>query len=437
MYTGVSGIQSFQQQMDVIGNNIANVNTVGYRSQRVDFAEVLSQTIAGATAPSESYGGGTNPMQTGLGVGVSAITTINTRGSMQMTGNSTDLAIDGDGYFIVQDAGSDTFMFTRAGNFGVDAEGNLVTADGLYVCGWQEYDILPDGSYELNTTREPEPINLFTDQYISPQATENVVLSGILNSTESASGTSIDTIGTSSDSPDYTMPFTVTDSLGSEYEVGIEFTKCYVDDSDADNPVTSWYWEIPSENGSTFASGYIKFDSNGEIVSESGFETNVDVEFTPDSSTGTSPFTVTIDFESISMYDSESSVEPFTVDGYQQGELADFTIGADGTITGVYSNGQQQPLGTISLANFTNPAGLQNMGGNLFRETPNSGDFTLAYQPGTEGVGALNPQYLEMSNVDLSRQLTDMIIAQRGFQANSKIITTSDEMLKELINLKR
>ncbi|WP_330396826.1 flagellar hook protein FlgE [Anaeromicrobium sediminis] len=441
MYSGVSGMQAHQVKLDVISNNIANINTVGYKAQTVSFEEVYSQTLNGATAPSDSGRGGTNPMQLGHGVTVSSINTINTQGSMQLTGGTTDFAIDGDGYFIVQDP-SGAYMFTRAGNFGLDTDGNLVTADGLYVCGWQEYEALPDGTYVFDTTKDPEPINIFSDEYnknknnIAPKATENVVLNGNLDASESPKGSGTSDIGTPPETADFTMPFTAYDDLGNDYEVDVNFTKCYVDDSDPDNPVTTWYWEMPSD-GSSSSSGYIKFDKDGNIVEEDGFDTKVDVEVTPDSSTGTGSFTMTIDFESVSMYDAESSVNPLNVDGYPSAELNDFYIGADGVIMGVYSNGQQQPLGMMSLATFSNPAGLERVGNNLFMATANSGDFNQAYAPGTQGAGTLSVGFLEMSNVDLSSEFTEMVIAQRGFQANSRIITTADEMIQELINLKR
>lgn len=442
MYSGVSGMQAHQTQMDVIGNNIANVNTVGYKTQTVTFAEVYSQTLQGASAPSDSGRGGTNPMQLGHGVGVSSITTINTPGSMQPTGNPTDFAISGEGYFVVQDSGG-AYMFTRAGNFGIDQNGNLVTADGLYVCGWQEYEVNPDGTYEFNTASDPEPINIYSDEYnnnknnIAPQATENVVLNGNLDATEPPKGTSPNNIGTPPEEPDFITTYTAYDDLGNEYEVDVNFTKCYVDDSDPNNPVTTWYWEIPSDDASSSASGYIKFDADGNIIEEPGYETEVDVVMVPDSSKGATPFTMTVDFESVSMYNSESSVKPLMVDGYPSGELNNFYVGPDGVIMGVYSNGQQQPIGMIGLAEFSNPGGLERVGDNLYVATPNSGDFNQAYPPGTQGTGTLSVGFLEMSNVDLSKEFTQMVITQRGFQANSRIITVADEMMEELINLKR
>ena len=152
---------------------------------------------------------------------------------------------------------------------------------------------------------------------------------------------------------------------------------------------------------------------------------------------GVGQFTVKFDFSKLTMYASDSSAKPTNIDGYPTGNLVTFNIGADGIITGIYSNGQQQPLGLVALASFENPAGLQKVGENVYIPTTNSGDFKKGLKAGSEGVGNMNPGTLEMSNVDLSKEFTDMIITQRGFQANSRIITTSDEMLQELVNLKR
>jgi flagellar hook protein FlgE len=191
MFSGVSGLRAHQTRMDVIGNNVANVNTVAFKSGRVTFQEIFSQTLSGAGAPDAATGrGGRNPMQVGLGLGVGAVDTIFTRGSVQRTDNPTDLSIEGDGFFIVKGGLSDTFRFTRAGNFGVDKLGNLVTGGGLNVYGWQQYIRNPDGSYTFDTEKPIEPINLYSDIYnknkrmIAAKATENAVFSGNLDASK-------------------------------------------------------------------------------------------------------------------------------------------------------------------------------------------------------------------------------------------------------------
>ena len=185
MFSGVSGLRAHQTRMDVIGNNVANVNTVGFKSGRVTFQEIFSQTLQGASAPDPVTGrGGTNPMQIGLGLGVGAVDTITTRGSVQRTDNPTDLSIEGDGFFVCKGGTSDTFKFTRAGNFTIDKLGNLVTGSGMNVYGWQA--LKTDGSGEFDTERPIEPINLYSDTYrnkriISAKATTRAQLAGNLD----------------------------------------------------------------------------------------------------------------------------------------------------------------------------------------------------------------------------------------------------------------
>jgi flagellar hook protein FlgE len=449
MFSGVSGLRAHQTRMDVIGNNIANVNTVGFKSGRVTFQEVFNQTLKGAGAPDAATGrGGQNPMQIGLGVGVGSIDTITTRGSLQRTDNPTDLSIEGEGYFILKGGNNDTFKFSRAGNFGIDKLGNLVASDGSNVQGWQEYKTKPDGSYEFNTENLLGPINLFSDPAnksktsIAAKATANAIFSGNLKSYEpevNPAPTIIDTTNAQ-----FTVPMTVYDSLGNNYKVNIYFAKTKINPPDpATTPptptTTEWSWSMDGGtsatalSGGVAATGKVTFDNNGQVVA--GMTSNVDMK--PGASVGSDPFTVNLDFTKLSMYAADSSAKPTNVDGYSTGNLVTFNIGADGIITGIYSNGQQQPLGLVALASFENPAGLQKVGENMFIPTTNSGDFRKGLKPGSEGVGILNPGTLEMSNVDLSKEFTDMIITQRGFQANSRIITTSDEMLQELVNLKR
>lgn len=450
LFSGVSGLRAHQQKMDVIGNNIANVNTVGFKAGRVSFSDIFSQTLSGATSPDSSSGrGGKNPIQIGLGVGICSISNIMTSGSTESTGNQTDLAIGGNGFFIVRDGSNSSYQFTRAGSFTLDKLGNLVTEDGMNVYGWLDYGGTQqaDGTYAFNTSQDVEAINLFSDAYnknkqvIAAKATENAAFSGSLDSTESAAGTALNDIGDPVPDAQFSTTMTVYDSLGNDYEVQVNFIKCYTDsDTDPDNPVTSWYWEIEGADdmSSSSASGYLKFDSKGNLITDDAdFSAMPEVTFTPDAASGTSPFTVAFDFSNVTMSNKDSSVKANSVDGYPSGTLEDFSIGSDGIIMGVYSNGKQQPLGMIALANFANPAGLAKAGANTYYATANSGDFTTGVKPGYEGTGTLSAGSLEMSNVDLSSEFSEMIITQRGFQANSRVITTSDEMLQELVNLKR
>lgn len=466
MFSGVSGLKAHQTRMDVIGNNIANVNTVGFKASRATFQEIFSQTLSSASSPDALSGrGGTNPMQVGLGMDVSAIDSLMGRGSVERTESPTDVSIEGEGFFIVGNGGDRDYKFTRAGNFTIDKQGNLVTSTGQNVYGWMKYEYGDDG-YEFDTQEPIMPLNLFEDQYnhnkniIAAQVTTEAVLKGNLDATEEPVGTAIDSINDGVDStgatvsddipdkdghnidPQFIVPVNVYDKLGNEYKLNLKLWKNYVDaDGGADGtPVTSWYYKLEGDANSGItdedATGYLRFDSDGNIDPTS--DINPTVTVTPDAATtGAAPFDFVLDMEQLSMYADDSSVKTSRVDGYAPGTLVTFSIGGDGIITGVYDNGRQQPLGQIALATFDNPAGLLRAGTNEFEQTTNSGNFDIAKQPGNDGAGVLVPGTLEMSNVDLSKQFTDMIITQRGFQANSKIITTSDEMLQELANLKR
>lgn len=451
MYSGVSGLKSQQTKLDVIGNNIANINTSGYKSQRVSFSDVLSQTMSSASAPSSaSNRGGTNPMQIGLGVTVGAIDTNMSTGSTESTGNSLDVSIGGDGFFIVKGGSSSDYQFTRAGNFGVDSTGNL-TVNGLKVCGWEEYTANTDGTYTYNTQKSVEPINLFSDSYngnkkvIAPKATSTATLTGNLDPTATANGTAISTIGTVPSTADSTTTMTVYDTEGNSYDVKVNLYKCYTDTDSSSSTYgdTSWYWQVDSSSSNLSvaspSSGYLLFDSNGKLVTgNSSFSATPSVTLTPGSTVGSGAFTVNLDLSGISTYTSSStSSVTATNNGYKAGSLQGISIGSDGVITGTYDNGQKQPLAKLSLANFTNPSGLEKIGENLYTTSTNSGNFTGGVEVGTNGTGTISSGTLEGSNVDLAAEFSDMMITQRAYQANSKIITTSDQMMETLISMVR
>ncbi len=449
LYSGLSGLKAQQEKLDVISNNIANMSTIGYKAQSVSFSDLLSQTLSGATAASATKGG-TNAIQVGLGVSVAATTIDMTTGSTQTTGNATDLSISGDGFFIVQGGSVGEYQFTRDGSFTVDTSGNL-TVNGYLVCGWQQYTVDADGNYVFNTDKSVEPINLASDSYngnkriIAPKATTAAALTGNLSPSGTASGTALNAIDTTSlpSTPSGSTTMEVYDALGNKYDVQVKLYKCYTDSS---TNTTSYYWVVDSADTSSLAvsnaSGFIEFDSSGNIVTtdSTDYNTTPTVTFTPQGSyAGAAAFSVNLDFSDISYYSSASNsgVTVDSIDGYAAGELQEFTIGSDGVIYGVYSNDQTQPLGMIALATFTNPSGLSKIGSNLYATTANSGSFTGGVAAGTGGTGSLSSGTLEMSNVDLSEQLSEMMVAQRAYQANSKIITTSDNMMETVINMLR
>jgi len=468
MFSSVSGLKAHQTKIDVIGNNVANVNTIGFKASRATFEEIFSQTLSAGGAPDSSTGrGGTNPMQIGLGTNVDAITTDMTRGSVQRTESPTDLSIEGEGFFIVRSGNEGEYLFTRAGNFSIDKYGNLVTSTGQNVYGWMKYTY-GDKGYEFDTQEALRPLNLYEDEWnmnkriIAAKATTEAVMSGNLDATKSAiigSGNETgpveinDSVGSDgipdkdgmNIDPQFIVPITVYDALGNVYKLNLKFWKTYVNTSTAGSPVTQWYYLVDAGNGTSaqsgengFAAGYLCFDSQGKIITnDPDFPTSIDVTVIPSAESGAGQFTFKLDMRQLSQYADDSSVKPMRVDGYPPGTLVSFSIGEDGVITGIYDNGRQQPLGLIAIATFENPAGLEKVGNNEFRQSTNSGDFKLANKPGTNGAGKLVPGTLEMSNVDLAAQFTDMIITQRGFQANSRVLTTADEILQELANLKR
>ncbi len=431
MYSGVSGLRIHQTKMDVIGNNIANVNTVGFKASRVTFSEVFSQTVQGATGASE-FTGGTNPMQIGLGASISSIDIDMGEGAAQRTDNPLDLKIEGDGFFVVSDVTGN--KFSRAGAFRIDEAGNLVTPEGLKVMGWQA-----DPATNSVEKGQVEGIQILnpTNLYSEPTSTSDITLSGNINQNDTQlTGTGV--------------PFTTTmyDSLGYRYTAEFRITEVganqYNIHLDADS-ITDSEGNVGGAVGLTNAvlDQVVNFDpATGKIIPAVAPAVN---EFLM---TGmSSPFStfnnIAVNFDGLTMFAGNTTVEAISGDssglnaGNQAGSISGFEIGGDGTVIGRYTNGETKVLGQIVIATFQNPAGLQKVGDNLFEATTNSGEFNGIGEDITASGGSFNSGVLEMSNVDLSKEFTEMITTQRGFQANSRIITSSDELLQELVNLKR
>lgn len=404
MFAGVSGLRSHQVMMDVVGNNIANVNTAGFKASTTTFAETISQVIRGASGASDARGG-SNPIQVGLGVKVGSVDGIFTDGATQTTGRNTDLAIQGAGFFIV--ANGDERFYTRAGSFSFDEIGNLTAAGGFKVMGWTA-----SSGGVVDTNSPIDSLTLPVGQVIDPISTTRVDIGGNLTA-----NAAIGDVVTSS--------ITTFDSLGNEHEVLFTLT----------NTGTNAWSSSASVNGTayTLTPSTITFDSAGNLSSASPL---VFSGFTPPGATAMS-FNVRLDGPSpIVQFGGASTVEATDQDGQAIGFLRNFDIGDDGTIVGQFSNGENKVLAQIAMAAFNNPSGLARVGNTQFRPTTNSGE-PLIGAAGTGSRGFLAAGTIEMSNVDLAREFTNLIIAQRGFQANSRVITTSDEMLAELVNLKR
>ena len=405
LFAGVSGLRNHQTRMDVIGNNIANVNTVGFKSGRVNFQDILSQSFRGASAPQAGLGS-INPAQVGLGMTVAGIDVLQGQGNLQSTGRLTDMAIQGDGFFVLSDGQRD--YYTRDGAFDIGLGGNLVNAaSGLKVQGW-----VASAAGGIDTTTAPVDVVIPIGTRTTALATATSGLSGNLDASAAAGATTSTTLS-------------VYDSLGIRHTIKVTFTKT------ASN---SWDWAAQADAAdtgtSTTSTGTLSFNADGTYTTSTGSPISIDL-----TNGATSPVALPIDMASMTQYQGASAINA-TSDGFSSGTLVTFTIGSGGDITGVFSNGQTQLLGQIAMGAFVNPGGLLRQGQNLFGSSSASGDASIGL-PGQGGRGTVTTGSLEMSNVDLATQFTGMITAQRGFQANGRVITTSDEMLQELVNLKR
>lgn len=481
LFSGVSGLKVHQTKMDVIGNNISNVNTVGFKSSSVTFSDVFYQTTQSASGPNATTGmAGRNAMQIGLGANVASITSsITTTGASQRTDNPFDVMIDGDSFFIVNSGGSN--YFTKAGSFNVDAQGTLCTAFGASVMGWQvdEEDPTKTVSKPVSPLQIMSPENL----YANPEGTTAVYISGNIDSKDtqltSSTGKIINVSFYDKRGHSYTADLKVTQSEDGTnlYNVAVTnikdedgqsiFANKIVDPDTGDvtyepSSITSFNFGGIDYQADVAEDGTITIDTQdapvltfngatGAFVSiGDGAEPGKSIKFTINADAGgdteSNPFeTIDIDFSSITMFSNSgsSSLEATkgSLDGIgagkKKGNMTGVGIDASGKIYGRYDNGDSRLLGQIAVASFANPAGLEAVGNSMFAATQNSGDFDGIGQDPTLGGGSLSTGVLEMSNVDLAQQFTDMITTQRGYQANSRIITTSDTLLEELINLKR
>jgi flagellar hook protein FlgE len=426
MYSGISGMKNFQNKLDVIGNNISNVNTFGFKKGRTTFKDLVSQQLAGASGPQLNRGG-QNPKQVGLGTTLASIDTIHTQGSLQTTGRELDLAISGDGFFVVRDGFNS--MFTRAGNFYLDQEGNLVNADGLRTQG---FGMDPTtGAIDRNQELVDMQIN---DDVIRQPKTNSFTFAGNYNINDF-----IDNDGNKippADLPENTLKtFKLFDQEGMEHSssFGIDDFTIATDPSDNSNQyVDTMTFDVISNdsNSANPQALTVDFNEDGTVKSVNG---SLAFDFTlSDNSTDT----VAIDNDSLDFSAFTILNEPMSADVIgDEAYLESFNIDASGSINGVLSNGAVQTIGQLALADFNNPGGLEKSGSNLYRESNNAG--FIGFEVAGAGLGSINSSSLEMSNVDLSEEFTEMIVAQRGFQSNTRIITTSDEILQELVNLKR
>ena len=497
LFSGVSGLRVHQSRMDVIGHNIANVNTVGFKAARMLFSDAMYQRVSGATSDNPDTGrAGRNPMQVGLGANIKSISSLMNQGAAQRTDRSLDLTIQGNGFFVVSDE-SGTF-FTRAGN--VDWNGHMFSINGMRLMGWNAIeDPTRPGQFMIEQGAVQPLVTGPEIHFMDPEATTLINALGNLNVDDLVDGAIV-------------RPVEFYDSIGNRYVADVRFRwHPPVGHADAppagtagatfsDNTASRWSMEFLPGGAATNITNQVMVFPNGnrdagimvnmefgwpedvivEGASPDDRGTRMDISFSPETgrlqgftlggaAPGTAGFLsrpeiglffsvpalappsvlgedpevnvppnfnsgmVRFNFSALRQHGGiGTSIQILAADGNPPGELTDISVGADGIITARYSNGEMRPIGQIPLAHFLNPEGLERVGNNLWITTGNSGLF--------DGVGNhadLIAGTLEMSNVDLAGEFTEMITTQRGFQANSRIITTSDEMLQELVNLKR
>lgn len=384
LYSGISGLRSHQTMLDVTGNNIANVNTAGFKGSSVLFQDSLSQLIGNPGIPDDQVGG-RNPAQVGLGVQVAGVRTNFAQGSAQATGRGGDLMIAGDGFFAVRSGGET--LYTRAGGFTFDPTGKMVTADGSIVQGWAAQNGV------VNTGGAAGDIVLPLDAVAPAIATTEATVAGNLPSTAATGDVLVRDV-------------TVYNAQGTPSTLSLTFTR------------TAAGWDVTEPvSGAT-----------GTLAFTDGKQTGAGLTLVAD--------TVTVDLTTVTGYATLSTVAVTEQNGAAAGTLKSYSITGDGSIVGTFSNGATQTLAKIAMAVFDNPEGLEKAGNSSYRASVNSGAVRMG-EPGQAGFGNLQSGFLEMSNVDLSQEFTNLIVAQRGFQANARIITTSDEVLQELTQLKR
>ncbi len=400
MSDAVSGLSVHQDWMDVIGNNIANVDTPGFKQSDMNFAAMFSQVLSTGSRPTAT-GGGTNPIQVGLGVTVGSTSEDQSAGALQSTGVPTNLALQGSGYFVLN--GPQGTGYTRVGDFSVDANGNLVEgATGQKVMGW----VAQNGVLPAQNAATAQDITLPTNQSQPPSPTTTASFAGNLDLKSTASTQA---------------PITVYDSLGNTWNLNVTFSPSGTPD------VWNWSATLPTGAGGTTTGGTVTFNTNGSYASMTGGP----VTLAP---TGAATQSIALNFSAVTQVASPSSVAGAAQNGVPSGQFTGLSIDNNGVISGHYSNGLTQTLGQVAVASVPNPQGLVQSGDGIYQTGNNSGTPQVGVA-GTGGRGAVAAGYLEGSNVDLAAQFTQMIAAERGFQANTQVISTANTMLGTLVQL--
>jgi flagellar hook protein FlgE len=411
LFAGISGLNVNSKALTVIGDNIANVNTTAFKSNRSSFANILSQSLAG-----------TGASEIGRGVEFWGVTPMWSQGSVENTANPTDMAINGAGFFVLRDNANSEF-YTRAGDFTFDRDGYLINPDGLFVQGYEVSAVAADGTMTLGNITD---INVPGQSTTPPNASTTFTVDVNLD----AGADVLDT---------YSSTVIVYDSLGNGIPVTLTFEKQAVNSWDVSVSVPAGTVTDPATDVVIDVANYTFDGADGSLLN------NADPQITlSDLISGADDLVLTWDLVDaagvthgdLTQYASPSTTTFQTQDGYPSGVLRGVSVDEFGVVTGSYSNGQLTPLFQVLLADFPNYYGLSKMGKNLYAESRDSGQ-PLDGVPQSGRLGSISPSSIEMSNVDLAQEFVKMITTQRAFQANSRVITASDEILAELINIKR
>ena len=413
-YSALSGLNAQATAMQVIGDNIANLHTTGFKGSSVYFEDVLGQSLSTIAGTDRS----------GVGSKVSSVDGNFVQGTLMTTSVETDLGVNGKGFFVVSDPSSLETFYTRSGHFFADEDGYYVNTDGLRVQGYL-YD--STGTNMLETLAD---IRIDQSTMVPPQVTGGLGMILNLDATETAATWDIaDPGGTSH----YSTALTVYDTLGQSHQIEVYFTK---------TAAQSWSWNATIDgsdvSGGTpgtpvlYGTGTLAFDTSGALT------TAMPINFYTGAVTyanGIAASASTVDFTGTSQYGSPSTIQSLTQDGYAAGVISGITINADGNIVGSYTNGSIKNIAQLVLAHFPNLNGLNRNGSMLYEASPSSGE-PLYNRPGVGGMGNISAGMLEESNIDLAGEFIKMIITQRGYQANSKVISTTDEMFAQLLSIK-
>lgn len=415
---GLSGLNTASKSLDVIGNNVANASTVGFKVGQAQFADVFAASLSGA---------GTAPV--GLGAKVAAVMQQFTQGNITTTNNPLDLAINGGGFFQVTDAAGSPF-YTRNGQFQVDKDGFIVNNQGMRVSGFPadaNGNIVPGAqtTIQINSADIP-PVATGTGP-----AAQGVFGNINLDSRK-------DPLSSAAFSPSNPLTFhhstalNVYDTQGNAHTLTMYFVKTAANTWDVYTALTPPGGTLTPLQAPGSPAGTITFGADGQIAGGAVFTQNIPAATL---GTGAAALNFDVDFTSSTQFGANFSVNSLTQDGFASGKLTGFVISPDGILVGRFSNGQSKNLGQVVLANFRNPQGLQPIGNNLWVETSSSGPALIG-APQSGQFGAIQSAAVEDSNVDLTQELVNLITAQRVYQANAQTIKTQDAVLQTLVNLR-